>query len=181
MRAAPRLVDNVVRYKDHITTGFLGTPLICEELSRWGHSDVAWRLLLQETCPGWLYQVKMGATTIWERWDSMGPDGSLPENGMNSFNHSSYGAVGDWLYRWAGGIRETEPGYRSFVVDPHPGGGLAWLETSHRCPYGDIRVKWTASGSQLKSIDVQVPVGCIAVITCPDGTFRRVGSGSYHF
>ena len=180
-QAAQRLVDNVVRYKDHITTGFLGTPYICEELSRWGHSDVAWRLLLQETCPGWLYQVKMGATTIWERWDSMGPDGSLPENGMNSFNHYSYGAVGDWLYRWAGGIRETEPGYRSFVVDPHPGGGLAWLETSHRCPYGDIRVKWTASGSQLKSIDVQVPVGCIAVITCPDGTFRRVGSGSYHF
>lgn len=180
-QAAQRLVDNIVRYGDHITTGFLGTPYICEELSRFGHSDVAWRLLLQETCPSWLYPVKMGATTIWERWDSMAPDGSIPENGMNSFNHYSYGAVGDWLYRWAGGVRETEPGYRSFVVDPHPGGGLAWLETSHKTPYGTIQVKWTAEGEQLKSIDVVVPVGCIAIITCPDGAFRRVGSGHYHF
>jgi len=180
-KAVARLVSNIARYKDHITTGFLGTPYICEELSRYGRSDTAWRLLMQKTCPGWLYQVERGATTIWERWDSMGADGSIPENGMNSFNHYSYGAIGDWLYRWAAGIRETEPGYRTFVVDPHPGGGLEWIEASHKTPYGRIRVRWTALNDILTGLEIEVPVGTIAIISCPDGSFRRVGSGKYKF
>ena len=180
-RAVDRLVANIEHYKDHITTGFLGTPHILEELSRGGRTDVAYRLLLQETLPSWLYPVKMGATTIWERWDSMDPDGSIPENGMNSFNHYSYGAVGDWMYRWAGGIRETSPGYRTFVVDPHPGGALTFLETSHKSPYGTIRVKWEAEGTRLVSLEVDVPVGTRATVSCPDGEVRTVGSGKYRW
>lgn len=91
------------------------------------------------------------------------------------------GGAGDWLHRWIGGLRETEPGYHTFVVDPHPGGGLRWAETTCQSPYGPITVKWTAAADRLQSIFVEVPVGTIAVITCPDGSFRRVGSGTYSF
>ena len=177
--ALDRLVKNIEEYDNHITTGFLGTPYICEELSKGGRSDVAYRLLFQKTCPSWLYPVEKGATTIWERWDSVRPDGRLVDNGMNSFNHYSYGAIGDWLYRWAGGIRETAPGYKTFVIDPHPGGGITSLETSHKSPYGLIKVKWTAIAEKVMTLEVDVPVGTKATITCPDGTLRTVGSGNY--
>ena len=179
--AAQRLVDNVKRYGYHITTGFLGTPHICEVLTRYGYSDVAYKLLLQESCPSWLYPVKLGATTIWERWNSIRPDGSITNGGMNSFNHYSYGAIGDWLYRYAVGIRETSPGYETFEVDPHPGGGFKYMEASTRTPYGKIRVRWEADGDVIRAIEVSVPVGTQALVHCPDGEVRTLGSGNYGF
>ena len=94
-QAADRLVANVKDYDNHLTTGFLGTPYLCHVLSRFGHSDVAYKLLLQDTYPSWLYPIKMGATTIWERWNSEKPDSTFQTPGMNSFNHYFYGAVGD--------------------------------------------------------------------------------------
>jgi alpha-L-rhamnosidase len=174
-------VDNVKRYGYHITTGFLGTPHICEVLTRCGYSDVAYKLLLQESCPSWLYPVKLGATTIWERWNSIRPDGSITNGGMNSFNHYSYGAIGDWLYRYAVGIRETSPGYETFEVDPHPGGGFKYMEASTRTPYGKIRVRWEADGDVIRAIEVSVPVGTQALVHCPDGEVRTLGSGNYGF
>lgn len=177
-QAADRLAANAKSYGYHVTTGFLGTPHICEVLSEYGHSDVAYKLLLQESCPSWIYPIKLGATTIWERWDSIKPDGTII-GGMNSFNHYSYGSIGDWLYRYAVGIRETSPGYRTFVVDPHAGGGFKFMEASTVTPYGKIRVRWEAEGDVVKSLEVTVPAGTRADVHCPDGVIRNLGSGSY--
>ena len=179
-QAADRLAANVRQYKYHITTGFLGTPHICEVLTDYGYSDVAYKLLLQDTCPSWIYPVKMGATTIWERWNSINPDGSIV-GGMNSFNHYSYGAIGDWLYRSAVGIRETSPAYKTFEVYPHPGGGFKYMEAATRTPYGPIKVRWEADGDVIRSINVSVPAGTTAKVHCPDGEVRTLGSGDYGF
>lgn len=201
-QAAERLVNNIKRYKYHITTGFLGTPYICEVLTRYGYSDVAYRLLLQESCPGWLYQVKMGATTVWERWDSIRKDGSIANNGMNSLNHYAYGSIGDWLYRSAVGIQEAAPGYKRIVIKPHTGGKLENMEASTVTPYGKVSASWKASENLLTELTVEipfnttaevyVPAASSAAVTVDDPTVKAwgeeagyvkfaVGSGKYHF
>ena len=166
-QAAERLVNNIKRYKNHITTGFLGTPYICEVLTRYGYSDVAYSLLLQESCPGWLYQVKMGATTIWERWDSIRKNGSIPDNGMNSLNHYAYGSIGDWLYRSAVGIQEAAPGYKRIVIKPHTGGNFENMEASTITPYGRVSAAWKASENVLKELAVEIPFNTTAEIYVP--------------
>ena len=106
--AARRLAAEV-KTRGHLTTGFVGTPYLCHVLSRYGHSDVAYQLLNRQEYPSWLYPVKQGATTIWERWDGQKPDGSFQDAGMNSFNHYAYGAIGEWMYR-GGGRPRARPG-----------------------------------------------------------------------
>lgn len=165
--AAKRLVENIKRYKYHITTGFLGTPYICEVLTQYGYSDVAYRLLLQEGCPGWLFQVKMGATTIWERWDSIREDGSIPNNGMNSLNHYSYGSIGDWLYRSAVGLYEAAPAYKRIVVKPHTGGNFEHMEASTITPYGKAAAGWKAKDNILTELSVEIPFNTTAEIYVP--------------
>ena len=110
----------------HIQTGFAGTPFVTDALTLTGHLDDAYRLLLQTECPSWLYPVTMGATTIWERWDSMLPDGTINPGQMTSFNHYALGAVADWMHRTIGGIAPLEPGLREVLVAPQPGGGITW-------------------------------------------------------
>ena len=166
-QAAERLVNNIKRYKYHITTGFLGTPYICEVLTRYGYSDVAYRLLLQEGCPGWLYQVKMGATTVWERWDSIRKDGSIPNNGMNSLNHYAYGSIGDWLYRSAIGIKEAAPGYKRIIIKPHTGGKFESMEASTITPYGRVSASWKATDNILTELTVEVPFNTTAEVFVP--------------
>ncbi|HWH62816.1 MAG TPA: family 78 glycoside hydrolase catalytic domain, partial [Ginsengibacter sp.] len=124
IQAAARLADNVKSYNNHLTTGFLGTPYLCHVLTRFGYDSIAYKLLLQQTYPSWLYPVKMGATTIWERWDGIKPDSTFETPGMNSFNHYSYGAIGDWMYRSMAGIDTYEdgPGYKHIKIKPHIGG-----------------------------------------------------------
>ena len=201
-QAAKRLVDNIKRYKYRITTGFLGTPYICEVLTRYGYSDVAYRMLLQTGCPGWLFQVTMGATTIWERWDSIRKDGSIPNNGMNSLNHYSFGSIGDWLYRSAVGICETAPGYKTIAIRPHVGGNFTNMSASTETPYGVVEAAWTAEANALKSLSVEIPFNTTAevfvpasaaeAVVCDDNAVKAVGyengyvkysvgSGSYKF
>lgn len=200
-QAVERLAKNIARYKNHITTGFLGTPHICNVLTDNGRSDVAYKLLLQDTCPSWIYPVKMGATTIWERWDSMLKDGTIPNNGMNSFNHYSYGAIGDWLYRSAVGIRESAAGYKSITICPHTGGDFEYMKARTQTPYGDVAAGWTAQSNTLKSLDVEIPFNTTATVkvpapnkeavTCSSGVqptdyvdgfaIFNVGSGKYSF
>ncbi len=165
-----------------IATGFVGTPLVCDALSDHGYATAAYRLLLQTECPSWLYPVTMGATTIWERWDSMLPDGSINEGEMTSFNHYALGAVADWMHRTVAGLAPAEPGYRNSVVRPRPGGGLDWAEARHETPYGEAAVRWDLSGSAL-SLSVTVPAGCTATVYLPDGAESRfdVGSGAHAF
>ncbi|WP_420123861.1 family 78 glycoside hydrolase catalytic domain, partial [Nakamurella sp.] len=142
-RAGDRLAALVAEGGHHIQTGFAGTPFVTDALTLTGHLDDAYRLLLQTECPSWLYPVTMGATTIWERWDSMLPDGTINPGEMTSFNHYALGAVADWMHRTVGGIAPAEPGYRRVRVAPRPGGGLTWARSSLQTPHGEVSVSWT--------------------------------------
>jgi alpha-L-rhamnosidase len=179
-RAAERLVE-VVRMKAHkIATGFLGTPLICDALTSAGAIDDAYQLLTQKDCPSWLYPVTMGATTIWERWDSILPDGSINPGEMTSFNHYALGAVADWMHRVIGGLAPGEPGYRVIKVTPQPGGGITWARTAHLTPYGRAEVAWRRANQEL-TVDVDVPAGTTAVIALPGTSLVEAGPGRHRF
>ncbi len=163
---ARMLAENIAAYNDHITTGFLGTPYICHVLTRFGYNDLAYKLLLQETYPSWLYPVKAGATTIWERWDGQKPDGTFQTTNMNSFNHYAYGAIGDWLYRVAAGLQEAAPGYKEIIVKPHSGGGLTHMDAELMTPYGKAGSEWKILNNQFV-MDVTVPVNTTATVYLP--------------
>ena len=166
--AAEKLVQNVKSYGNHLTTGFLGTPYLCHVLSRFGYDDVAYSLLLQETYPSWLYPVKMGATTIWERWDGIKPDSTFQTPGMNSFNHYAYGAIGDWMYRVVAGIDtyEDEPGYKHIRIKPHPGGNLTFANADLQTYYGKVSSHWKQEGGKL-TMEVVIPPNTTADIFVP--------------
>jgi alpha-L-rhamnosidase len=140
-----------VKKMGHLTTGFVGTPLLCKTLSDYGYEDLAFMLVNRKQYPSWLYPVTQGAITIWERWDGQKPDGSFQSVGMNSFNHYAYGAIGEWLYTYVAGIQidAENPGYKHFFLAPHPGGGLTHTAATFRSGYGDIRSAWKIEGSQL--------------------------------
>ncbi len=176
--AAEKLVENVKSYGNHLTTGFLGTPYLCHVLSRFGYDEVAYTLLLQETYPSWLYPVKMGATTIWERWDGIKPDGTFQTPGMNSFNHYAYGAVGDWMYRVVTGIdtEESSPGYKSIVIKPHLDNRLTQASSEYKTGYGLIKSAWKTTDRAI-TLEVEVPANTKATIYIPAGSVEAVSEG----
>ena len=187
--AKARAADNLARLVEKnnycIGTGFPGTPFILFALADNGHAGVAYKMLLNTKCPSWLYEVKMGATTIWERWDGLDGNGVCPisaNSGTNevmiSYNHYASGAVGDFLYRRVAGIEAIEPGYKTFAVKPVLGGGLTWVKSSVSTPYGLVGVAWALEGNCF-TIQIQVPVGATCHLTLPDGAAETYGSGSY--
>ncbi len=173
--AIERLVHNIRGYNNHITTGFLGAPYLCDVLTDYGYIDVAYELLLQESYPSWLYPVKMGATTIWERWDGIKPDSSFQNPGMNSFNHYAYGAIGDWMYRVIAGIDTDEkiPGYKQIIIHPRPGGNLNRAEGRYESMYGTIRSSWRIEDGKFL-IDITVPVNTEARVVLPNADLKEV-------
>lgn len=177
--AAEKLAANVKSYNNHLTTGFLGTPYLCHVLSRFGYDDLAYKLLLQETYPSWLYPVKMGATTIWERWDGIKPDSTFQTPGMNSFNHYAYGAIGDWMYRVAAGIdtKEKAPGYKEVTIKPHIGGTFTSMSAELKTLYGPLRSSWTLNGGNL-SLGVTVPVNTKASVFIPAASADDITEGT---
>lgn len=168
LQAAERLAENIRSYDHHLTTGFLGTPYLCEVLSRFGQSELAYTLLQQESYPSWLYPVKMGATTIWERWDGQKPDSTFQTPNMNSFNHYAYGAIGDWMYRTMVGLDTYEdgPGYKHIRVKPVPGGKFTHAATHLETYYGQVRAGWRIEKDYL-NLEVQVPPNTKATIFVP--------------
>jgi len=167
-QAVDRLVQNIKDYGDHLTTGFLGTPYLCHVLSRFGKTDVAYKLLMQETFPSWLYPVKMGATTIWERWNGIRPDSSFASASMNSFNHYAYGAIGDWMYRVAAGIDTylDGPGYKHIRIEPRIGGGLTYVNADLDTYYGKLSSHWKVEDGQVV-YDIEIPANTSADIFLP--------------
>ena len=163
-----------------IGTGFVGTPLVCDALVDAGFVDDAYHLLLQTECPSWLYPVSMGATTVWERWDSMLPDGSINVGEMTSFNHYALGAVADFLHRVVAGLAPAEPGYRTLRVRPRPGGGLTEAGATLRTPYGHASVRWHRPADRLV-VDVVVPAGATASIELPGCDAVEVTAGTHQF
>ncbi|NTW42409.1 MAG: alpha-L-rhamnosidase, partial [Cellulomonadaceae bacterium] len=179
-RLGDRLAELVRAGAYRIRTGFVGTPLITGALQATGHTDVAYRMLMETGLPSWLYPVTMGATTVWERWDSMLPDGSVNPGEMTSFNHYALGAVADWMHRTIGGIAPAEPGSRVVSVAPVPGGGLSHASASLDTGYGVLAVAWTAH-EEVFTLRVEVPANMRARVTLPSGETAEVGSGEHTF
>jgi alpha-L-rhamnosidase len=167
-RAGDRLADLMRRAGFTIGTGFVGTPLILDALTDTGHVDAAYRLLLQTESPSWLYPITMGATTIWERWDSMLPDGSINPGQMTSFNHYAFGAVVDWMHRVIAGLDSDDAAFRHLVIRPRPGGGLSRAAARHTTPYGETFVSWTRDDGDF-SLTLTVPTGSTAHVELPFG------------
>ena len=179
--AGERLVQLVVAGDHRIQTGFVGTPIICDALAQVGAIDTAYHLLLQEEFPSWLYPVTLGATTIWERWDSMLPNGEVNPGEMTSFNHYALGAVVDFMHRVVAGLAPAAPGYAEILVAPRPGGGLTHASARHLTPYGPAEVSWRREHQRLL-VQVTVPHGTVAHIDLPGQDDKvTVGSGTHHF
>jgi alpha-L-rhamnosidase len=176
--AAQRLAEDV-RRMGHLTTGFLGTPSLTRMLSENGHLDDAYTLLLNDKYPSWLYEVKQGATTIWERWDGKKPDSTFEEASMNSFNHYAYGAVGDWMYRVVAGLNSDpgQPGYKHIIVRPQPGGGFTYATATLMTPYGEAASGWKIDGDRLQ-VTVRVPPNARATVNLPGAQLQDVREGS---
>jgi alpha-L-rhamnosidase len=176
---AARLVQNIKDYGNHLTTGFLGTPFLCHILTRFGYDDIAYTLLLQDTYPSWLYPVKKGATTIWERWDGIKADGEMQSPSMNSFNHYSYGAIGDWMYRVMAGINTdlTETGYKKLIFAPHPGGKLTMVNANLETLYGHVNSEWTVNNNVM-NMTVTVPANSTAEVILPKAAEADVTEGN---
>ncbi|NIK59515.1 alpha-L-rhamnosidase [Kribbella shirazensis] len=179
-RAGERLADLVRTSGFRISTGFVGTPLMADALADSGHPDLAYRLLLQTGCPSWLYAVTMGATTVWERWDSMLPDGSINPGQMTSFNHYALGAVADWMHRRVAGLAAAEPGYRTIDVRPLLTDQLTKASARHLTPYGEASVAWTRADGQV-TLTVTVPVGSSAKVAVPGQDVVEVGHGTHEW
>jgi len=173
-KAANYLAEDVNKFK-HLTTGFVGTPLLCKTLSATGHEDLAFMLLNRKEYPGWLYPVTQGATTIWERWDGQKPDGTFQDVGMNSFNHYAYGAIGEWLYTYVAGIQidEKSPGYKHFLLAPHPGGGLTNANATFKSIHGEIKSAWKIENGNMV-YEVKVPANTTATVTLPSASLDKV-------
>ena len=178
--AGNRLAELVRDNGYRVSTGFAGTPFINHALTDTGHVDEAYRLLLEEGCPSWLFPVTMGATTVWERWDSMLPDGTINPGEMTSFNHYALGAVADWIHKAIGGIRPLEPGYARLLIQPQPGEGISWAKASLKTPHGEVRVAWTSDGGEFR-LEATVPDGVGADVVLPDGALHRVEGGEHRF
>ncbi|MFV0377240.1 MAG: family 78 glycoside hydrolase catalytic domain [Mangrovibacterium sp.] len=162
---AKRLADDV-NYFGHLTTGFVGTPLLCKALSDHGYADVAYKLLFNKRYPSWLYPVTQGATSIWERWDCIKPDGTFQTEGMNSFNHYAYGAVGNWLYQTVAGLQCAEAGYKKIHIKPLPTPNLQFAKARYHSIYGQMSAGWKR-GETFFNIEVEIPANTGATVYLP--------------
>ncbi len=170
-----------------LQTGFVGTPLLCPTLSELGMHREAYDLLLNEDLPGWLYEVKMGATTVWERWNSVDPDGHMSSTGMNSLNHYAYGSIVEWMWRWCAGLEPVEPGFKRVKLHPVPDMRLGSLDAAYDSASGLYEVHWRCLDASHLAVSVTVPEGCEAELTlpyAPDSAYtagRTLQAGKYEF
>ncbi|OAA59730.1 alpha-l-rhamnosidase [Niveomyces insectorum RCEF 264] len=185
-RAAERLVDLVRFAKFRVATGFAGTPIITHALTKSGHHQVAYRMLLEKNRPSWMYPIGMGATTVWERWDSLLPDGSVNPGQMTSFNHYALGSVVNWLHECVAGVSPLDPGWKTFRVSPIPGGSITSADATYETPYGRLECRWSISDGDRFQLHVLVPSNSRALVVLPhertdNGSGKWVGSGRHAF
>ncbi|KAL7952600.1 glycoside hydrolase family 78 protein [Trichoderma compactum] len=190
-QAAARLF-RLVRLNDFkLTTEFVGGALISRTLTRSGGADLSYAMLFQKKCPSYLYPITMGATTTWERWDSMLPDGTLNPGSMTSFNHHALGSIANWMHAGVGGLKAIDPGWKRFRVKPQPNKELSWADAVFESRYGRIELRWTLKGD-LFHMRLRVPPNSTAVVSCPSDSRKSevgkqeakeqiVGSGEYDF
>ncbi|KAL2852111.1 bacterial alpha-L-rhamnosidase-domain-containing protein [Aspergillus pseudoustus] len=182
-----RQLSRLVRAaKFRVATGFAGTPIILHALTQTNNLPLAYRMLLEDGCPSWLYPITQGATTIWERWDSMLPDGSINPGTMTSFNHYALGSVVQWLHETVGGLKALEPGWKTALVAPRPGGVLTHASVAHESGYGRWECRWEviatqSEGETVLAVEILVPPNARAVVRLPNRQEETVGSGRYRF
>jgi len=188
VRAGDRLVELIRKNEFKVGTGFAATPFLCEALASTGHVQVAYAMLLEKGCPSWLYPVTMGATTVWERWDSMLPDGSINPGEMTSFNHYAFGAIAKFMYERVAGLQRLEPGWRKVRISPAIGATFSRASASHVSPQGTISFQWetrVVNGDEEEFvIKAMIPANTIAEIVLPGlerGEVKEVGSGEWTF
>ena len=175
------LTANIEDHKTHLTTGFVGTPYLCHALSDNDAHETAAALFMREDLPSWLYAVGKGATTLWERWDAILPDGTMQHPGLNSMNHYANGAIGDWMYRKIGGINQIEAGYHRFYIRPKFVRGIEEAKTELDSPYGKIVSYWSCRNGKIR-VKVQIPVNTTAVLYLPEKQEAlELGSGNYSY
>ncbi len=181
-RLASLLAEMIEQNGNRMTTGFVGTPYILHVLSDHGYTELAYKLLMQEENPSWLYSVCHGATTMWEHWNSRKEDGSFWDTHMNSFNHYAYGAVFDWIFGVAAGIKPCgeAPGYEKITITPHPDKCLGYADASIESRHGSIRSHWYYKEDKVY-YEFEIPCGVSAKITLPSGYETEVTGGIYHF
>jgi alpha-L-rhamnosidase len=167
------LVDDIKSRNNHLSTGFLGTPFLCHVLTQNGYTDVAYDLLLQESYPSWLYPVKMGATTIWERWDGQKTDSTFQDAGMNSFNHYAYGAIGDWMYRVSAGIETKTPGYKNLLIQPKVTKKMNLSRATFESEYGKVVSGWERKDGKVY-YTIEIPANADATIVFPADSAEKV-------
>lgn len=181
--AVQQLVNDIEGRKWHLSTGFVGTPLLAPVLTKFGRVDVAYKLLCQTTYPSWLYPILQGdATTMWERWNSYSKKTGFGDVGMNSFNHYAYGAIGEWMYNTVAGIEldPNIPGYKHIIIRPHPGGGLTAAQGTLRTRYGNVGCAWKIEAGELK-VAVLIPPNTRATVYIPGLKVNKVLAGSYEY
>lgn len=180
----PRLIGLLQKklYEDryHLQTGFLGTPLLCPALSDNGLNDLAYTILLGEEYPGWLHEVKLGATTLWERWNSVLPDGTINRNGMSSMNHYAYGAIVEWIYRYVCGLNEETPGWHRAVLKPMPNAQLKSAYAVYDSASGRWECGWQIEEEQI-IYKVTIPFDCTAKVCLEGQEAMELDAGSYTF
>lgn len=175
------LTQNIGEHHNHLTTGFVGTPYLCHCLSENGQHGLADEIFMKEDFPGWFYAVKKGATTIWERWNSVLENGDFDESGMNSLNHYAYGSIGSWLYEKAAGIRCMEPGYKKIRIQPMLTKGMTKVSAEFESVYGTVKSAWSCKDGRI-CVDIRIPANTTAVLCLPEKEEElTVGSGSYHY
>ena len=177
---AKRLVELIEERGDALATGFVGTPYLLETLTENGYVEKAYKLLLREEYPSWLFSVNMGATTIWEHWDGLREDGSVWSTDMNSFNHYAYGSVAAWMYRYVTGIKidEEQPGYKHFFIEPNPDKRLGYAKARYESAYGTIRSEWNYDGDTVRYC-FEIPKGTTATVTV-NGETKELNAGIWY-
>lgn len=174
------LNERIEANNHHLNTGFVGTTMLCPALTRSGHHETAVDLLLNESFPGWLYCVNLGATTIWERWDSVLPDGHMNPEGMNSLNHYSYGSIEAWMYGDVCGIRPLTPGFKKAVIAPHVDERLGYADCTLDTAAGQYRCSWKYENKESVCFEIEVPFNAEAMFTF-NGCQKRLLCGKYIF
>lgn len=160
------LVKDIESREGHLSTGFVGLPILLKTLTQFGRKDVAYKLLLNDTFPSWGYEIKHGATTIWERWDGWTHEKGFQDPGMNSFNHYAFGAVGEWLFATVAGIDTEEPGFKKILIRPCPDDRIPSVRAKYRSINGEIVSDWSKSANKF-TMTVVIPVNTEAVAHIP--------------
>ena len=171
---------NLLKHENHLTTGFAGTQFLCKVLSEEGLHDVAGKVFLKEDCPSWFYSINLGATTVWELWDGVKPDGSFANYEMNSLNQYAFASIGEWMMKYLAGLSALEPGYRKARIAPRLIQGITELNGSLETPYGRLSCELSCRDHRYQ-IRIRIPENTVAEISLPGRAAEELGSGTYEF